>query len=189
MWGSISGRRGYFVSTVGRDEAAIREYIRTQEEGGQAPGSAEPVALKATFRWPIEPGPRQRPRAAALSGSHPKAPGFAGGYLLALARRRGIGVQKLIERRRVEGDQVEAIIARGMRTADHPPVRRPRRGDLSRRASDQVSEAGNDAHLEEAGNVADVGFAADGRFQASWRPLAVIRRAGRRILFNEGTLP
>ena len=23
--------RGYFVSTVGRDEAAIREYIRTQE--------------------------------------------------------------------------------------------------------------------------------------------------------------
>ena len=24
--------RGYFVSTVGRDEAAIREYIRTQEQ-------------------------------------------------------------------------------------------------------------------------------------------------------------
>jgi len=24
--------RGYFVSTVGRDEASVREYIRTQEE-------------------------------------------------------------------------------------------------------------------------------------------------------------
>ena len=24
--------RGYFVSTVGRDEALVREYIRTQEE-------------------------------------------------------------------------------------------------------------------------------------------------------------
>jgi hypothetical protein len=27
-------------------------------------------------------GPRQRPRTAALSGSNPKAPGSAGGYLL-----------------------------------------------------------------------------------------------------------
>ena len=26
-----SGARGYFVSTVGRDEAVIREYIRNQE--------------------------------------------------------------------------------------------------------------------------------------------------------------
>lgn len=29
-WGSIFGR-GYFVSTVGRDEQVIREYIRNQE--------------------------------------------------------------------------------------------------------------------------------------------------------------
>src|SRR6266508_1235855 len=29
-------------------------------------------------------GPRQRPRTAALSGSNPKAPGSAGGYLLPL---------------------------------------------------------------------------------------------------------
>jgi hypothetical protein len=28
---SISGRAGYLVSTVGRDEAVIREYIRNQE--------------------------------------------------------------------------------------------------------------------------------------------------------------
>jgi len=27
--------RGYFVSTVGRDEALVREYIRTQEEEGK----------------------------------------------------------------------------------------------------------------------------------------------------------
>ena len=27
--------RGYFVSTVGRDEALVREYIRTQEEEDQ----------------------------------------------------------------------------------------------------------------------------------------------------------
>ena len=44
--------RGYFVSTVGRDEAVIREYIRNAGARGQAPGSAEPVALIATFRWP-----------------------------------------------------------------------------------------------------------------------------------------
>ena len=37
--------RGYFVSTVGRDEAVIREYIRKQEAGGHPPGSTEPVAL------------------------------------------------------------------------------------------------------------------------------------------------
>src|SRR6266511_6392335 len=30
-------------------------------------------------------GPHQRPRTAALSGSNPKAPGSAGGYLLARA--------------------------------------------------------------------------------------------------------
>ena len=32
---------------------------------------------------PPEKGPRQRPQIAALSGSHNKAPGFAGGYLRA----------------------------------------------------------------------------------------------------------
>ena len=61
----------------------IREYIRNQEAEGQPPGSTEPVALTATFRWPPEPGSRQRPQRAASSGPKPKAPGFAGGYLLA----------------------------------------------------------------------------------------------------------
>ena len=31
-WGSTSGPEGTFVSTVGRDEAVIREYIRNQEQ-------------------------------------------------------------------------------------------------------------------------------------------------------------
>lgn len=38
--------RGYFVSTVGRDEELIREYIRHQEGArGHAIGSDEPAAL------------------------------------------------------------------------------------------------------------------------------------------------
>jgi putative transposase len=37
--------RGYFVSTVGRDEAVIREYIRNQERDDKPPGSNESVAL------------------------------------------------------------------------------------------------------------------------------------------------
>jgi putative transposase len=32
LWGSTSGARGYFVSTVGREESVIREYIRNQEK-------------------------------------------------------------------------------------------------------------------------------------------------------------
>jgi hypothetical protein len=52
--------RGYFVSTVGRDEAVIREYIR------------------------------KPPPTAALSGPIPKAPGFAGGYLPGLLAITGV---------------------------------------------------------------------------------------------------
>jgi hypothetical protein len=37
--------RGYFVSTVGRDETLIREYIRDQEQEDKRTGSTEPVAL------------------------------------------------------------------------------------------------------------------------------------------------
>ena len=74
--------RGYFVSTVGRDEEVIREYIKNQEEEDKRLEQLESVALNATFRWHLNPGPRQRPQPAALSGSQPKAPGFAGGYLL-----------------------------------------------------------------------------------------------------------
>ena len=73
--------RGYFVSTVGRDETVIREYIRNQEKGRQAVGANQPVALTGHRKVAKKSGPRQRPRTAALSGSQPKAPGSAGGYL------------------------------------------------------------------------------------------------------------
>jgi putative transposase len=36
--------RGYFVSTVGRDEAAIREYIKSRKGRSQV-GASEPLAL------------------------------------------------------------------------------------------------------------------------------------------------
>jgi hypothetical protein len=40
------------------------------------------VALIATFRWPTRAGAASATPTAALSGSQPIAPGFAGGYLL-----------------------------------------------------------------------------------------------------------
>src|SRR5262249_13346517 len=71
--------RGYFVSTVGRDEAVIREYIRKQEaEDARLINST--CGVDATFRWPT--GVALAPPTAALSGPIPKAPSFAGGYLL-----------------------------------------------------------------------------------------------------------
>ena len=52
--------RGYFVSTVGRDEAAIREYIKNSRR--PASGPTQPVALIAAFRRLKQLGPRQRPQ-------------------------------------------------------------------------------------------------------------------------------
>ena len=40
------------------------------------------MALIATFRWPTRSGAASAAPSAALSGSQPKAPGSAGGYLL-----------------------------------------------------------------------------------------------------------
>jgi putative transposase len=72
--------RGYFVSTVGRDEAVIREYIRRQEDEDKTLGSAQPVALRNHLQVvPLSRGRVSDPRPAALSGSQSKAPGFAGG--------------------------------------------------------------------------------------------------------------
>jgi REP element-mobilizing transposase RayT len=66
-------------------------HLAHQEAGGrgQPPRSTEHVALKAALRWPTEPSSRQRPQRAALSGPKPKAPGFAGGYLLDTPVDRG----------------------------------------------------------------------------------------------------
>ena len=71
--------RGYFVSTVGRDEQVIREYIRYQEQEDLRIGQRQLV-------WGLTPSgvsrSRQSPSLTALSGSQTKAPGFAGGHLL-----------------------------------------------------------------------------------------------------------
>ena len=74
--------RGYFVSTVGRDEAVIREYIRKPGARGQPPGSNEFVALIGHLQVANESGAASATLTAALSGPIPKAPGSAGGYLL-----------------------------------------------------------------------------------------------------------
>ena len=60
--------REYFILTVGRHTEVIREYIKKQEE-------------EATFRWPTRSGAASAAPTAASSGSQPKAPGSAGGYL------------------------------------------------------------------------------------------------------------
>ena len=39
------------MSTVGRNEEAIREYIRQQEKEDARLGTAEPLAMTTTFRW------------------------------------------------------------------------------------------------------------------------------------------
>ena len=69
--------RGFFVNTVGRDEEAIRAYIRNQED--------QRLEQMNLWRRRLQAAPSSRAASAtrltALSGSHPKAPGFAGGYL------------------------------------------------------------------------------------------------------------
>jgi hypothetical protein len=72
-WGSTRAR-GYFVSTVGRDGAVIREYIPEARAGGPAPGSDESVALTshrqvASRLWGRVSGP-----IVASSGHITKAP-------------------------------------------------------------------------------------------------------------------
>jgi len=52
--------RGYFVSTVGRDEALIREYIKNQEREDQRLDQVESLALTCHPRWHTKEGPRQR---------------------------------------------------------------------------------------------------------------------------------
>ena len=45
--------RGYYVSTVGRDEAQIREYIREQEKEDNRARTAEDIRVKdASVSWP-----------------------------------------------------------------------------------------------------------------------------------------
>src|SRR5712671_6487063 len=74
--------RGYFVSTVGRDEAVIREYIKNQEQEDDRHlrVANECRAASATLT-------------AASSGPIPKAPGSAGGYLLITRNSTELGIK------------------------------------------------------------------------------------------------
>src|SRR6516165_9242312 len=75
--------RGYFVSTSGTRHRGHTGVHQEAGRGGQAPGATESVAVTAAFRRLTAIGAASATPPAALSGSHPKAPGFAGGYLLA----------------------------------------------------------------------------------------------------------
>ena len=64
--------RGYYVSTVGRDEKQIREYIKKQEEEDQRIDQLTIFKQGRHFEWLLKPY-------TALSGSRNQASGFAGG--------------------------------------------------------------------------------------------------------------
>jgi putative transposase len=65
--------RGYFVSTVGRDEEVIRNYIRNQEEEDQRLDQTdEPLASARPLQWPHESWGRvSDPNQPPFGGSHP----------------------------------------------------------------------------------------------------------------------
>ena len=70
--------RGYFVNTVGRDEEAIRAYIRNQEKEDQRLEPIEPLALSKPPRVAPTQGAASATPPAASSGSRPKAPALRG---------------------------------------------------------------------------------------------------------------
>ena len=67
--------RGYFVSTLGRDERAIRAYIRAQEQEDRR---QEQLRLDETATRRVAQVAAQWPRPAALSGSQLKPPALPG---------------------------------------------------------------------------------------------------------------
>lgn len=70
--------RGYFVSTVGRDENVIRQYICNQEQEDRRMDQMK-------LMWPTLSGPKEPlavPSSPLRAAHKTKAPGFAGGYLL-----------------------------------------------------------------------------------------------------------
>jgi putative transposase len=83
---------GCYVSTVGREETVIGDYIRNQEQEDKRLDQNESVALTGhRSDGPRTSGPRWRPRTAALSGSQTKALGSAGGHLRSRLRDDSYG--------------------------------------------------------------------------------------------------
>ena len=70
--------RGYFVSTVGRDEAVIREYIKKQEHEDRRLEQMNLWHRSATVRWPKKLGPRQRPQQPLRAAHFLKPPALPG---------------------------------------------------------------------------------------------------------------
>ena len=67
--------RAYFVSTVGREQSVIGQYMRPDDQGRrrdqlQQPKTGAPFGPQGATEWH---------RHTALSGCHPQAVGFAGG--------------------------------------------------------------------------------------------------------------
>jgi hypothetical protein len=72
--------RGYFVSTVGRDEATIRELHPQPGKGRRAPGPDEPLEMTCQHQGgSTQSGPRQRPRSSRFERLTSESPGPADG--------------------------------------------------------------------------------------------------------------
>src|SRR5712675_1100006 len=80
--------RGYFVSTVGRDEAGDTGVHQKPGAGGQPLGANEFVALIGHLQVANKCRIASAILTAASSGPIPKAPGSAGGYLLLMRGTR-----------------------------------------------------------------------------------------------------
>ena len=87
--------RGCFVSTVGRDETVIRDYIKNQEKEDQRLDQLNLWRRLATLRWPDKLGTRQRPHPPLRAAHISKAPGFAWGLLLLATTGAGPGRSNL----------------------------------------------------------------------------------------------
>src|ERR1700684_1592232 len=105
--------RGFFVNTVGRDEEAIRADIRNQEEEDQRLEQMTLWRGQAALGGSKFKGPRQRPPSAASSGSNPKAPASAGGYLLEMCR---VGGPQVLE------PDARKVVALVILLADSPKI-------------------------------------------------------------------
>ncbi len=73
--------RGYFVSTVGRDEEVVRRYIRHQEHEDQRLEQLNLWRRSATFRWSKNRGDALASPLAALSGSRLQCPRLCRGIV------------------------------------------------------------------------------------------------------------
>ena len=80
--------RGYFVSTVGRDEAVIREYIQKQEQEDLRLDQMNSGADHPPSGGSNTTGPRQRPQQPLRAATSPRPPALPGDTYSKPARRK-----------------------------------------------------------------------------------------------------